>query len=109
MELRSIGYKSKKEQFEDRFAVADGVGENGSFKLTADGCYQRHNISREEMQLTERENQIRNWECPNNAEREERSMQNQLWKCFNQLGYKLLENESAEALIERAKADGTLD
>lgn len=93
-------------QFAERFAIADGIGESGSYLLTADGCYQRHNLKRKDMYLTDKENRMRNWELTNNAEREERSIQHNLWKCFHQLGYKLLDNEGAEDLIQRAINDG---
>lgn len=105
MEIKSIGQnKTSMEKWNERFAVADGIGESGSYKLTADGCYQRHNISRDEQMVTDRESQKRNWEFPNNAEREERSIQLNLFKSVS-LGYKLRDDESAEDLISRAKED----
>jgi len=104
MELKSIGYKSQQEKFEERFAIADGIGENGSYKLTADGCNKRHDLSRDAMNMTEAESKKRNWELPNRAEWEEQQIQLKLFTYF-QKGYKLREDESAEDFIERIEQD----
>jgi isochorismate synthase EntC len=98
--------EDKHNRFNERFANDENTGVN---KLTSTGCMNRFNIHRSEMMLTDNENRQRNFEYANNAEREERRMQMTLWKCFNKLGYKLLDNESADELIERAKQDGNLD
>ena len=68
MEIRSQGHKTQQDKFKERFAIADGIGENGSYKLTADGCNKRHDISRDAMNLTDAESRKRNWELPNRAE-----------------------------------------
>lgn len=43
--------------FKDKFAIDDGVNGTGSFVYKADACMKRHNISREEMNLTNAESQ----------------------------------------------------
>lgn len=89
----------------ERFAFDDGIGGSGSYLLTSYGCFQRHNRSRDEQELTRNETRVRNFEIPNGAEREEQRTLNKLATVFS-MGYKLRENESAEALIQRAVDDG---
>ena len=85
---------------DNRFAFDNEIGGSGSFLLTSHGCFQRHNKTREEQELTKKESRIRNFETYNRTEHEERGIQNKLARYFNQ-GYKLRPNESAEAFIAR--------
>ena len=95
--------EDKHDRFNERFANDENTGVN---KLMSTGCMERFNVHRSEMMLTDKENRQRNFEYANRAEKEERRIQNMLFKCFNMYGYKLMDNEGAEELIQRAIEDG---
>jgi hypothetical protein len=88
----------------DRFEYDDNVGGSGARLLSTVGCFQRHNRTRDEQELTTKETKIRNFETFNREDRAEQRLQNKLVQYFNQ-GYKLRPDESAEAFIERVEAD----
>ena len=97
-----LSEREQRERFKDKFAYNP---DNGVYKLKADGCARKFDLTREEMHLGENENKIRNWECRNNAEYDEVKTQTILFNCFK-IGYKLLKDESADDLIKRAVDDG---
>lgn len=107
-QIREKQMTGKQKRFKENFEVANEIGDNGSRKLSSWGCYQRHNLPRNEMQLTQEENRQRNFELTNRAEREESRIQNQLWQCLHLYKMKLKKEETVEELIERAKEDGYL-
>lgn len=84
---------------DDRFAEDS---ETGRIKLTSYGCNQRYDLTRDEMHLTNWENMRRDFAIWNNAEREERDIQNKLVKLI-QRGFKFLDNESVEEFIVRCQ------
>jgi hypothetical protein len=79
----------------DKFAIDEYTGVR---KLTAIGCFERHNRTREEMYMTKKESMIRNLETSNQAEREERIFTNYLAK-----GYRPFEDEPIEEFITRCE------
>ena len=88
--------------FNDRFDHSDDPTDTRNvYKLTATGCMQRHNIPRDEMMNTKKENITRNFEYRNRAEREETYLLNKVATLFS-MGYKLSAVDAA-----RAEVNGT--
>ena len=85
------------EKFHERFERNE---DNGSYLLTTVGCMKRHDLTKEEMYLTDKENNIRDFNTSNRAEREERVFVNQLSQLISK-GLKPLSNESLEEFVVR--------
>ena len=76
---------------DNKFAVDELTGRT---LLTTDGCFQRHNISRDEQMMTGKETN-RNY-----AEYEDQLIINYMAQ-----GYRLLDNETNEEFLLRCKED----
>jgi len=91
-------------EFRARFAYGTGDDDDTvmSRKLTADGCYARHDISREQMYLTPKENKMANMSLPNRVEREERRTLGAVSTLLKH-GYRPLAHETLEEFVVRCK------
>jgi hypothetical protein len=78
-----------------KFANDEHTGVN---KLTATGCMERYNITRDEQYMSKRENVIRNWETGNIEEYKEQQMQIATIELLNK-GARLRPNDSLEEFI----------
>lgn len=88
-------------KFTDKFDTnEDPLYTANCWKLTATGCMERHNLTRDAMMLTRKETKKANWELPNRAEWEEKRLLNTVASLFKQ-GYRLRKEETLEEFVTR--------
>ena len=97
-----MDYYERKKRFRESFRKKFSMDPwTGSYKLTAHGCYQRHNLKRDEMNMTRMESEKKE-NGSNLTSWKENKMMNDLSR-FTKMGYEIKGDEMVEEFVRRIK------